>query len=130
MGANLPPTRTYASSAPPRRAPAARAPAAQASATFEFTPGARVEWSPVLTAGLTIVGSAIDEEGRPLSGWGVSARPTHLPRTPRHVQTDAQGRFEFTNLEQLPYTGASLLTCVFTATLLKCKGVHVLSSLQ
>ena len=63
-------------------------------------PGVRTSTELVLDPGLTITGRVVDESGKPLVGWIVTAVPE--PRdTPRHEQahTDGEGRFVIANLD-------------------------------
>lgn len=57
-------------------------------------PGARARWDAVLSAGATLAGRALDEDGGPLSGWNVRALLLEpYARLSGLARTDEQGRF-------------------------------------
>jgi len=60
--------------------------------------GERLEWNPVLTLGLSIVGRVVDEAGAPAVGHHVDAANFWPGRTTTsQAVTDAQGRFTLVN---------------------------------
>jgi RNA polymerase sigma-70 factor (ECF subfamily) len=68
---------------------------AHASRTFTGQSGDTLHWSPTFSASLVIRGRAEDENGIPLAGWRVSARPVDQGGfNPSDASTDAQGHFE------------------------------------
>ena len=76
-----------------------------ASVTLDLEAGQIARWEPLLTPGGAIQGTAVDLEGRPLTGWVVAieredwigahgARTIAAPRVAvREVSTDDEGRF-------------------------------------
>jgi len=67
------------------------------------TPGQTIDGIELrLTRGATIRGQVVDDQGQPVAGKGILARPNHA-RAGRHYQpratTDAEGRFELKNVE-------------------------------
>lgn len=74
----------------------------KAVAKLELRAGERTEWNPVLGKGRTIGGTVVDAGGRSQGGIavGFNERPWSYPR--RWSTTSADGRFELTNVGDLP----------------------------
>lgn len=79
------------------------------SATLSTTliGGTRFEWNPILDEGLVLVGTVVDQDGKPLVGWQIDA-VCHTPRPGtrvlwgRYLQTDANGRFRLVDCPEDP----------------------------
>jgi len=76
----------------------------QSTQSFDLADGSLVRWDPVLGAGPTIAGHAVDADGAPLVGWKVTG---HAPRgsgaIPVSAATDDNGRFRLESLGDGPY---------------------------
>ena len=72
---------------------------------LDLAPGSSTEWNPVLVAEPRIHGVLLDEERRPLAGWGVVAwEGTSDGSRLRSDPTQADGSFSISGLENQDYT--------------------------
>lgn len=76
-------------------------------AKLDATPGARIEWNPVLDPGATIEGVVLYRDGAPMKAVFVTALVHGKEYATQHMRavlvTDAHGRFRFVRLEPQAY---------------------------
>lgn len=65
--------------------------------------GETVEFEISLIEGLVLEGRALDADGEPLEGWYAFGLPVDYFNGPNWRETDAEGRFRFTNCERAPH---------------------------